>query len=105
MKKTQVDALLLSLASANILELQRANDEDQWNIARTKHPYNADAGTPVYLSLDAWRGVNLYSEGRARKRNAELILQTAHDAMDSDENNSDESVVIGLEDCVVETND
>ena len=90
-KKTHVDALLLSLASANLLEIQRIHNEDRWNIARTKHPYNADAGKPVYFSLDAWRGINLYSEGRARKRNAQLVAQVAKDTLDDDENKSEES--------------
>ena len=76
-KMTHVDALLLSLASANILVVQRVDSVDRWNIARTNNPYNADVGSPIYTDVEAWKGVNLHCENRVRKRNAELLLKVA----------------------------
>lgn len=75
-KSTHVDALLLSLASAKIIEVRRVNGEDQWGMVMTK-PNNKDAGVPTYTEDGFWRGVNVHHEGRARKHDATLLLNTA----------------------------
>ena len=72
-KMTHVDALILSLTAARILEVQKVNDHFRWNVRRN-NPYNADAGVANYLSDDNWKGVNLHNENRVRKRKAELLL-------------------------------
>ena len=79
-KATHIDALLLSLASANIIEVQRVQGEDRWNIKRSK----ADGGTPNYRKDEYWRGVNLHDEKRGRKRDAELLLKKNKPVEDED---------------------
>ena len=93
-KKTHVDALLLSLACAGIITIQRINDEDRWDVARTS-PGNVQAGTPVYLSDNAWSGINLHYENRKRVRDPSEQLtkqaDTVHDKAVSRDGNDDES--------------
>ena len=91
---THVDALVLSLASANIVEVQRTNNIDRWNICRT-HPSNAETGVARYHDKDTWAGINLHSEDRRRRRNADLLLNKpvrdpATTESDSDSTTSDE---------------
>ena len=82
---THVDAFLLSLAAAKILEVQRVDGKDRWNVCRN-NPYNADAGTANYLNDDNWIGINRHDETRPRKRNAHLLLNTQNSSHREDNN-------------------
>ena len=90
MKKTNVDALLLSLASAGLIEIQRVHNEDRWNVARTS-PSNLQAGTPLYMNDDAWSGINLHDERRKRVRNPNELLAKPTTEEDDDKSEDEDS--------------
>lgn len=97
-KTTHIDALLLSLASANILTIERVHDEDRWCVMRTV----AESGTPNYLRSEVWTGVNLHDEQRTRRRDASLIWKkktsTAEKSIVDDKNieeDSDDDEIMG----------
>ena len=63
MKRTQVDALFLSLAAVGIMKIEKARGGViRWNIG-----WNAD-DTPLYNNNDVWLGINLHNNTRARRR-------------------------------------
>lgn len=74
MKVKHVDALVLSLASAGIIEIQCIHQTDRWNIGRT-NPGNADAGVPKYQNKNSREGMNMHDENRQRRRNAKLLIK------------------------------
>ena len=100
MKVTHVDALLLTLASAKIIEIQ-VNKSDRWNLCRTSS-HHADAGVPAFQNNERWQGVNLHDEGRPRRRNADLLLKkpkaTNTKAADGESSDSGSPVMIAPED-------
>ena len=81
---THVDALVLSLTAARILEVQKVNDHHRWKIMRN-NPYNADAGVANYTSDEHWKGINLHDKHRVRKRNAELLLNKRNSPSQAEE--------------------
>lgn len=74
-KRTQVDALFLSLAATKILRVRREGPRVLWSLAWV------DDDTPVYFSDDSWTGVKLFPESRPRKRRT-LRLATVPMAVD-----------------------
>ena len=83
MKRTQVDALFLSLAAVGIMKLEKAKGGIlRWNIG-----WNVD-DTPMYMNPQIWIGMNLHNQTRVRKRKPLVdggVVAVARDAVDDDD--------------------
>ena len=73
-KITHIDTLLLSLASADIIEVKCVHWDDQWNIKRSGAEH-ANAGTPNYQKDENWRGC---IDTTKAKREKEMRIFTQH---------------------------
>ena len=67
-KKTHVDALFFSLATAKILDLEKVDGVISWNLC-----YHRDVANPLndkrkYNIDDSWKGVNVFDINRPRRR-------------------------------------
>lgn len=76
--------MILSLATARILEIRWKHNEDHWDIGRM----DLIAGSHIYSNVDAWRGVNLQNKNRVRKRDVELLLHENISTNESDKNDN-----------------